>query len=60
MAADWPEHLPALFAPAGRIFRPEEIAAWVALFLSEESGPVSGAVIDVEQYPMIGRNPPKL
>jgi NAD(P)-dependent dehydrogenase (short-subunit alcohol dehydrogenase family) len=49
-----------LFAPAGRIFRPEEIAAWVALFLSEESGPVSGAVIDVEQYPMIGRNPPKL
>jgi short-subunit dehydrogenase len=60
MAADWPEHLPAVFAPAGRIFRPEEIAAWVALFLSEESGPVSGAVIDVEQYPMIGRNPPKL
>jgi len=32
----------------------------VALFLSEECGPVSGAVIDVEQYPMIGRNPPKL
>ena len=59
MAPDWWEHLPAVFAPAGRIFRPDEIAAWVALLLSDESGPVSGSVIDVEQYPMIGRNPPK-
>ena len=60
MAPDWPEHLPPAFAPAGRIFHPDEIAAWAALFLSREAGPVSGAVIDVEQYPMIGRNPPKL
>jgi NAD(P)-dependent dehydrogenase (short-subunit alcohol dehydrogenase family) len=60
MAGDWPAHLPKLFAPAGRIFRPDEIAATVALFLSEEFGPVSGAVIDLEQHPFIGRNPPKL
>jgi hypothetical protein len=60
MAEDWPAHLPKLFAPAGRIFRPDEIASTVALFLSEEFGPVSGAVIDLEQYPFIGRNPPKL
>ena len=59
MADDWPAHLPKLFAPAGRIFKPEEIAATVALFLSEEFGPVSGAVIDLEQHPFIGRNPPK-
>lgn len=60
MAEDWPEHLPPMFAPSGRIFRPEEIAATAALFLSAEFGPVSGAVIDLEQYPFIGRNPPKL
>ena len=60
MPEDWPAHLPKLFAPAGRIFRPDEIAATVALFLSEEFGPVSGAVIDLEQHPFIGRNPPKL
>ncbi len=60
MAEDWPAHLPSLFAPSGRIFRPEEIAATAALFLSDEFGPVSGAVIDLEQYPFIGRNPPKL
>lgn len=59
MADDWPAHLPKLFAPAGRIFKPEEIAATVALFLSDEFGPVSGAVIDLEQHPFIGRNPPK-
>ena len=60
MPEDWPAKLPAMFAPAGRIFRPDEIAATVALFLSEEFGPVSGAVIDLEQHPFIGRNPPKL
>jgi NAD(P)-dependent dehydrogenase (short-subunit alcohol dehydrogenase family) len=60
MAEDWYAQLPALFAPSGRIFKPEEIAATVALFLSEEFGPVSGAVIDLEQYPFIGRNPPKV
>jgi NAD(P)-dependent dehydrogenase (short-subunit alcohol dehydrogenase family) len=60
MAEDWPAHLPKLYAPSGRIFRPDEIAATVALFLSEEFGPVSGAVIDLEQHPFIGRNPPKL
>ena len=60
MPEDWPAHLPKMFAPAGRIFRPDEIAATVALFLSEEFGPVSGSVIDLEQHPFIGRNPPKL
>jgi len=60
MAEDWPAQLPPLFAPSGRIFRPDETAATVALFLSDEFGPVSGAVIDLEQYPFIGRNPPKL
>ncbi len=60
MAEDWPADLPAMFAPAKRIFDPAEIAAAAVYFLSDESGPVSGSVLEIEQYPMIGRNPPKL
>ncbi|MDB6135538.1 MAG: short-chain dehydrogenase [Verrucomicrobiales bacterium] len=60
MPADWPAHLPKMFAPAGRLFTPQEIAATVLHFLSDEFGPVSGSVIDLEQHPFIGRNPPKL
>lgn len=60
MAEDWPAHLPKQFAPAGRILAPEEIAAAVVLFISDEIGPTSGTVFEMEQYPMIGRNPPKL
>ena len=59
MAEDWPSHLPALFAPSSRIFRPEEIAEPAIYFLSDAAGPVSGQVLNVEQYPFIGRNPPK-
>lgn len=56
MAEDWPAHLPAIFAPSKRIFDPAEIASAVVYFLSDEAGPVSGSVLDVEQYPLIGRN----
>lgn len=56
---DWPARLDKFFAPSGRIFRPEEIASAVVYFLSEEAGPVSGSVLDIEQHPMIGRNPEK-
>jgi NAD(P)-dependent dehydrogenase (short-subunit alcohol dehydrogenase family) len=56
---DWYKALPAVYAPAGRILLPEEIAAAAIYWLADESGPVSGQVVDLEQYPFIGRNPPK-
>jgi NAD(P)-dependent dehydrogenase (short-subunit alcohol dehydrogenase family) len=59
LADTWYEDLPALYAPAGRILWPEEIAAAAIYWLSDESGPISGQVVDLEQYPMIGRNAPK-
>lgn len=59
LASDWDSHLPPVFAPAGRILRPEEIAAAALFWLSDESGPVSGQVMELEQFPLIGRNPPK-
>jgi NAD(P)-dependent dehydrogenase (short-subunit alcohol dehydrogenase family) len=55
----WYEGLPSMYAPAGRIILPKEIAAAAIFWLAEESGPVTGQVMDLEQYPMIGRNPPK-
>lgn len=59
LAADWYKDLPSVYAPAGRILWPEEIAAAAVYWLADESGPISGQVVDLEQHPFIGRNPPK-
>lgn len=56
---DWYADLPKVYAPVGRILWPEEIAAAAIFWLADESGPISGQVMDLEQYPFIGRNPPK-
>jgi NAD(P)-dependent dehydrogenase (short-subunit alcohol dehydrogenase family) len=56
---NWYEEIIPVYAPAGRILSPSEIAAAAVFWLSDESGPVSGQVMDLEQYPFIGRNPPK-
>lgn len=59
LADDWYTGLPNIYAPAARLLKPEEIAAAAIYWLSDESGPVSGQVVDLEQHPFIGRNPPK-
>lgn len=59
LGADWESNIPRAFAPSGRIFRPEEVAAHVVFWLSDAAGPVSGTVFEIEQHPFIGRNPDK-
>jgi len=59
MREDWYKDLPDIFAPAQRIFSPEEIAAAAVYLLSDECGPVSAQVLELEQFPLIGRNLPK-
>ncbi|HWE02507.1 MAG TPA: SDR family oxidoreductase [Tepidisphaeraceae bacterium] len=59
LPADWPEHPPTAFAPSGKIMQPETIATAAVYWLSDESRPVSGSVVEIEQYPVIGRNPMK-
>ena len=59
MAADWPAHIPRAFAPSGHILTPEHIAAAAVYWLGDESRPVSGSVLELEQFPIIGRNPVK-
>jgi len=60
LPADWPDHPPPEFAPSGRIMAPETIATACVYWLSDESRPVSGSVLEINQYPMIGRNPIKV
>jgi len=53
---NWPEKLPRVHAPAGRIMTPEDVG-WAAIyFLSDEAPLVNGSVVDFDQYPLIGRN----
>jgi NAD(P)-dependent dehydrogenase (short-subunit alcohol dehydrogenase family) len=59
LPADWYKKVPKVYAPAGRILKPAEIAAAAIYWLADESGPISGQVVDLEQHPFIGRNPPK-
>jgi NAD(P)-dependent dehydrogenase (short-subunit alcohol dehydrogenase family) len=59
MPPDWAEHPPAALAPSGRLIMPEVVAAAAIYWLSDESRPVSGSVVELEQFPVIGRNPVK-
>ncbi len=57
---DWYLKVPKAFAPAGRLILPEEIAAAAVYWISDESRPISGSVVEMAQFPVIGRNPPKV
>ena len=58
--AGWHEHVPPAFAPSGRLLTPEHIAGAAVYWLSDESRPISGSVVELEQFPVIGRNPNKV
>jgi len=60
MPDDWPKRLPVTTAPSGGLIDPDELAATVCFFLSDLAPRVSGTIMDYEQYPVIGRNPPKV
>jgi len=57
--SDWASRLPPQFAPSGRLIAPEEIAAAAVYWLGDESRPINGSVVELEQYCVIGRNPNK-
>lgn len=56
---DWYTKVPAVYAPSGRLIMPEEIASAAVYWLGDESRPITGAVVELEQFSIYGRNPVK-
>jgi len=52
---DWHERVHERYAPSGALLSTEQVAKHVLHWLSADSKPVTGAVYEVEQYPIIGR-----
>ena len=55
----WSDNVEIEHVPTGKMTQPDEIAPHAVFWLSDESRPISGSVIDLEQYPIIGRIPLK-
>jgi NAD(P)-dependent dehydrogenase (short-subunit alcohol dehydrogenase family) len=53
---NWQARIPVTYAPFGRLQTPAEVAHHIVFWLSDYSFPVTGAVYEVETYPIIGRN----
>ena len=56
LGEDWWKHPPKYAAPSGRLLSPEHIATAAVYWIGDESRPISGSVLELEQYPVIGRN----
>lgn len=54
---DWHEKLPPSLAPTGRILEPTEVAKIAAHWIGDETSSISGSIVDLEQYPVVGRVP---
>jgi len=46
--------------PLGEMSTPENLAHAAIYWLSDESYPFTGSVVELEQFSIIGRNPEKL
>lgn len=59
LPADWSEKVPPLYAPSGKLIMPPAIAAAAVYWLGDESRPITGSVVELEQFSVYGRNPVK-
>jgi hypothetical protein len=56
---NWPTKLGPENIPFGKMSTPEQLASACIYWLSDESKPFTGSVVDLEQFSIIGRNPEK-
>jgi NAD(P)-dependent dehydrogenase (short-subunit alcohol dehydrogenase family) len=56
---DWPQTRDVESVPTGVMTQPEDIAAHAAFWLSDQSRPITGSVLELEQFPIVGRIPLK-
>jgi len=59
LPADWSDHVPPVYAPSGKLIMPEAIAAAAVYWLGDESKPITGTVLELEQFSVYARNPVK-
>ena len=52
----WLDNPPKWACPSGKLMTPDQVANGAVYWLSDESRPVSGSVLEMEQFPIIGRN----
>jgi NAD(P)-dependent dehydrogenase (short-subunit alcohol dehydrogenase family) len=57
MPPDWSSHVAKEYAPSGRILSPEDVAWAAVYFMSDEAPLINGTVMEMEQFPLIGRMP---
>ena len=60
MEPGWPNRLSRTDIPFGKMTTPEQLAEAAIYWLGDESKPFTGAVVELEQFSIIGRNPEKL
>ena len=53
---NWPDIVPRSLVAGGRLLKPEEVAHFAFMFLADEAALINGAVVELEQHPIIGRN----
>jgi len=56
---NWPDKLGKENIPFGKMSTPEQLALACIYWISDESIPFTGSVVDLEQFSIIGRNPEK-
>jgi NAD(P)-dependent dehydrogenase (short-subunit alcohol dehydrogenase family) len=52
----WLDNPPRWACPSGKLMTPDQVANAAVYWLGDESRPVSGSVLEMEQFPIIGRN----
>ena len=56
----WPQDLSRVDIPSGVMTTPQQMGEAAIYWLSDESKPFTGSIVDLEQFSIIGRNPEKL
>jgi len=53
---DWWKTPPRDGAPTGALMTPDQVGTAAVYWIGDESRPVTGSVLELNQYPVIGRN----
>lgn len=52
---NWQEKIPRAYIPTGSLLTPKQVAQHAVFWLSDNSAPVTGQVLEIEQFPYLGK-----